>query len=125
MPRVAQGVLCIWAACEFLSGGVEGGEELLQRVRENCGHPLAIAYHMLVVAIRLKLGKAMKSRFEAEVNALFATPADPEAAAALAAQAGMLHAGGAKYVGQKVHERKVLAYLGKCDRVSSSMKTSS
>jgi tetratricopeptide (TPR) repeat protein len=104
-------LLCQSAACEFLAGAADDAERFLQQARAEQGHDVAIAFSMLVNAIRLKLGKALKSRFDSEFNTLLQAPPSPAAGAALAAHTAALKIGGVKYTGQKTHEKKVVAYL--------------
>jgi hypothetical protein len=109
-------ILCKWAACEFRARHNERAEELLQQARAAPGHPLAIAFTMLVGAIRLKLGKPLKSRFDGEFNDLLAQRPDPAGAAAVASHLAAMRQSGVKYTGQKTHETKLLAYLEKALR---------
>jgi tetratricopeptide (TPR) repeat protein len=104
-------ILASWAACEFKAGVPDQAEELLGQAGSAPGQALAVAYQMLVSSIRFKLGKPLKTRFEAELNRLLAEPPDVAAAVALARLAAGLARAGVKYVGQKTHEKKVVAYV--------------
>jgi tetratricopeptide (TPR) repeat protein len=106
-------ILCQWSACEFLAQNAARAEELLEQARSEHGHPLAIAFAMLVHAIRFKLGKNLKARFDADFKTMLAQAPDAASAAALAAHAAALKEAGVKYFGQKTHEKKVLTYLEK------------
>src|SRR5205807_5529598 len=46
------GVLCKWAACEFKAGEAARAEELLGEALAGAGNRLAVAYSMLIEAIR-------------------------------------------------------------------------
>jgi tetratricopeptide (TPR) repeat protein len=102
-------MLCSWAGMEFHAGETTRAEELLQQAHAIPGHELAIAFHMLVLAIRMKLGKALKGRFDTEFRRMLLQP--PSAASA-ATVAGM-RLSGVKYAGQKTHEKQILTYLEK------------
>jgi tetratricopeptide (TPR) repeat protein len=104
-------VLASWAACEFKAGAPDQAEALLQQANAGGAQRLAVAFQMLVSTIRLQLGKQLKKRFESEVNRLLAEPPTVEAAVALARFARANAEG--KYVGQKGHEKKVVAYIDK------------
>jgi tetratricopeptide (TPR) repeat protein len=105
-------ILASWAACEFKAGAPEQAEALLQQTSAAPAQRLAVALQMLVSTIRLQLGKQLKKRFETEVNRLLAEPPTVQAAVALARFAAAANAN-AKYVGQKGHEKKVVAYIDK------------
>jgi tetratricopeptide (TPR) repeat protein len=104
-------ILGSWAACEFKAGATDQGEQLLQQASAAGGQRLAIAFQMLVSAIRFKLGKPLKTRFEKEFNGLLAEPTNVAAAVAMAHISSGLARAGVKYVGQKGHEKKVIAYI--------------
>jgi tetratricopeptide (TPR) repeat protein len=106
-------ILAAWAACEFKSGTTDRAEELLGQATSAGGQRLAVAFEMLVSSIRFKLGKPLKTRFEKEVNQLLAEPPTVEAAVGLARISAGLARAGVKYVGQKGHEKKVVAYVDK------------
>jgi tetratricopeptide (TPR) repeat protein len=107
--------LCKWAACEFKAGNPERAEELLGQARAEAGSGLAVAYSMVIEAIRLKLPRTLKTRFDREFNAALAEPASPAAAAAILSTTASHRAAGVTYFGQKTHEKKVLAYVNKAD----------
>lgn len=107
--------LCKWAACEFKAGNPGRAEELLGQARAQVGSGLAIAYSMVIEAIRLKLPRTLKTRFDREFNAALAEPASPAAAAAILSTTASHRAAGVTYHGQKTHEKKVLAYVNKAD----------
>ncbi len=106
-------VLCKWAACEFKAANPEKAEELLVRAHAEEDNRLAVAFSMLIEAIRYKLAKPLKDRFDREVKEQLALPPTPRAAAAIADTAAALRAAGVTYYGQKTHEKKVLTYLEK------------
>jgi hypothetical protein len=105
-------VHCKWAACEFRARDAARAEELLGQALADAGSRLAVAYSMLIEAVRLRLTPE-KKRFNNEFNALLAGPADGASAAALAETAASHAAAGITYHGQKTHEKKVLSYLQK------------
>jgi tetratricopeptide (TPR) repeat protein len=111
--RDDSGVLCKWAACEFKAGAAERAEELLGQAHAEADSRLAVAYSMLIETIRLKLPRPLKSRFDAEFKEALAEPPTAAAAAAIAETAAAHRLAGVTYVGQKTHEKKVLAYLDK------------
>jgi tetratricopeptide (TPR) repeat protein len=105
--------LCKWAACEFKAGNPERAEELLRQALAEVGTGLAVSYSMVIEAIRLKLPRALKTRFDREFNAALAEPPSPAAAAAILRTTASHRAAGVTYHGQKTHEKKVLAYVNK------------
>jgi tetratricopeptide (TPR) repeat protein len=111
--RSLSSVYCKMAACEFKAGDAAKAEELLEKARSEAGSRLAVAYSMLIEAIRLKLPAKLKTRFNKDFNALLAEPPDGATAAAIAQTAAVHQAAGVTYHGQKTHEKKVLAYLKK------------
>lgn len=112
-------ILCKWAACEFKAGDTARSEELLQQALEQRGSRLGIAFSMLIEAIRLKL-PALKRRFNTEFNAALNEPPTAAAAVSLASTAASHHVAGVTYHGQKTHEKKVLAYLTRAQKVTFS-----
>jgi tetratricopeptide (TPR) repeat protein len=106
-------ILARWAACEFKAGDDPRAEELLGRAAAAAPHPLVVAFRMLTEAIRLKLPKALKARFEREYKAGLAAPPTPAAAAQLAEFLADLKGLGVSYPGQKTHEGAVLKYINK------------
>jgi tetratricopeptide (TPR) repeat protein len=107
-------VWCKWAACEFKAGDAPRAEELIQKAREVAGHPLPVAYQMLVEATRLKLKTAIKKRFADEFTEALNGPPGAVAAVACLRFAISHRLAGVKYMRQKAHEKRLLAYL---DRV--------
>jgi tetratricopeptide (TPR) repeat protein len=105
-------VYCKWAACEFRARDAARAEELLGQALADAGSRLAVAYSMLIEAIRLRL-TPQKKRFNDEFNALLAGPEDGASAAAVAETAASHVAAAITYHGQKTHEKKVLSYLQK------------
>ncbi len=106
-------VLCKWAACEFKAGDEVKADELLQRAHAEEDNRLAVAFSMLIEAIRFKLPKKLKDRFDKEVKEYLTQPPTARAAAAIADTAASLRGAGVTYFGQKTHEKKVLGYLEK------------
>jgi tetratricopeptide (TPR) repeat protein len=111
-------VLCKWAACEFKAGDHPRAEELLDKALQDKGSHLAVAFSMLIEAIRLKLPVPLKKRFDRDVARLLAEPPTPEAAAAIALTVALHRRAGVTYHGQKTHEKKVLTYLEKARKLS-------
>jgi tetratricopeptide (TPR) repeat protein len=106
-------ILARWAACEFKAGDEARAEELLRRSLAGAPHPLVVAFRLLTEAIRLKLPKPLKARFEQEYKAGVAAPPVPAAAAQLAEFLADLKGLGVRYPGQKTHESAVLKYINK------------
>ena len=77
----------------------------------------SVAFSMLIEVIRLKLPAKLKNRFNQDFNTLLAAPADGATAAAIAQTAASHRAAGVTYRGQKTHEKKVLNYLQKAQKV--------
>jgi tetratricopeptide (TPR) repeat protein len=110
-------VLCKWAACEFKAGDSARAEELLQKALAESGSRLAIAFSMLIEAIRLKLPPRLKNRFNTDFKEGLAEPPTATAAVALAATAAIHQRAGIQYRGQKTHEKQVLTYLEKAAKL--------
>jgi tetratricopeptide (TPR) repeat protein len=110
-------VLCKWAACEFKAADAARAEELIGQALQQNGQPVAVAYSMLIEAIRLKLPKPLKDRFDREFKEALDEPPTGAAAAAALHTAATHRAAGVSYVGQKTHEKKVLAYLDRARSV--------
>src|SRR5262249_12906255 len=92
-------VLCKWSACEFKAGNAPRAEELLTQAHAEEGNRLAVAFSMLIEAIRFKLPKPLKDRFDREVKEELARPPSTHAAAAIADTAGALRNAGVTYYG--------------------------
>jgi tetratricopeptide (TPR) repeat protein len=106
-------ILSRWAGCEFKAGATERAEELLQQVRAQADSQLLVAYTMLIEAIRLKLPRPLKTRFDAEFKAGLEAPPTGAAAAGLVNLTAALQCWDVTYRGQKTHAKKVRAYLDK------------
>jgi tetratricopeptide (TPR) repeat protein len=106
-------VLCSWAGCEFKAGDTARAEELLAQARSSAPTPLGIAYRMTAEVGRLKLERALKKRFEDELQAGLRAAPDPAAVADLARIQASFDAEGINYVGSKGHAKKVLSYVNK------------
>jgi tetratricopeptide (TPR) repeat protein len=113
-------VLCKWAACEFKAGEPARAEELLQEALAQAGSHLAVAYSMVIEAIRLKLPRPLKTRFDKEFNSALAEPPTAPAAVAIAVTAATHQVAGIQYHGQKTHEKKVQTYLDMARRADFS-----
>jgi tetratricopeptide (TPR) repeat protein len=108
--------LCKWAACEFKAGNADRAEELLREALAEVGSRLAVAYSMVIEAIRLKLPRPLKTRFDRELNDALAEPPSGAAATAILSTTAAHRAAGVTYHGQKTHEKKVLAYADRARR---------
>jgi tetratricopeptide (TPR) repeat protein len=106
-------VYCKWSACEFKAGEAARAEELLEKALAESDNRLAVAFSMLIEAIRLKLPRTLKTRFDRDFNAGLQEPPTGSSASAIAITAGTHRAAGITYHGQKTHEKKVLTYLDK------------
>jgi tetratricopeptide (TPR) repeat protein len=109
-------VLCKWAACEFKAGDAPRAEELLTQALGAGGTRLAVAFSMLIETIRLKLPRPLKKRFDSEFKEALEEPATGDGAAAVVDTAAAHSAAGVNYLGQKTHEKKILAYVEKAKR---------
>jgi tetratricopeptide (TPR) repeat protein len=106
--------LCRAAAVELKAGAEARAEELLADARQR-GSDLLVAYRMLTEVARLKLPKPLKTRFEGEFAAGLAGPPSGTAAARLLDVTRTLTIS-PPYIGQKVHQKKVLTYLERTKR---------
>lgn len=113
-------VLCKWAACEFKAGEDTRAEELLRQALAKESSHLAVSYSMLIETIRLKLKRSIKQRFDQEFNAALAEAPTGAGAAAIAETTHSHILANVTYVGQKTHQKKVLAYLEKARTVAFS-----
>ncbi len=73
---------------------------------------MGVAYLLLTEVLRLKLDRALKTRFEQDLKSGLAAP-NPDGAVFLTRILAGLHTGGVKYLGQKGHTQKVLSYIHK------------
>ncbi len=105
--------LCKWASCEFKAGNPERAEELLAKALAEAGSRLAVAFNMVIEAIRLKLPRTLKQRFDRDFNAALAEPPTAASALAILSTAAAHRLAGVTYFGQKTHEKKVLTYVQK------------
>lgn len=110
--------LCKWAACEFKAGNPARAEELLQQALAEADTRLAVAFSMLIETLRLKLPRTLKNRFDKEFNEGLADQPTAAGAVAVADTAAAHRFADVQYVGQKTHEKKVLAYLDKAHRAA-------
>jgi hypothetical protein len=101
------------AACEFKAGDTARAEELLQQARAQAPSPLRVSYTMVTEAVRLKLPRPLKARFDQEFNAGLAAPPTAADAAELASLAATLKHAHVKYYGQKTHAKKIVGYVDK------------
>jgi tetratricopeptide (TPR) repeat protein len=108
--RPDPGLYAQWAACALKAGDAAGAEERLHQAAATV-HPLAVGYALAAEAVRVKLPRPLKQRFDAAFAAALAGPPTGAAAVALAdAYLDQVRLGGS-YLGQKTHEKKVQAFL--------------
>jgi tetratricopeptide (TPR) repeat protein len=105
-------ILAYWAGCEFKAQNEPRAEELLQQAMARTTAPVGIAFLLLTQVHGLKLPRALKTRFDAELKTGLANPT-PEGAVFLTRIVAGLHAGGVRYVGSKGHAQKVVTYVNK------------
>lgn len=105
-------ILGYWAAGEFKADESPRAEELIQQAQARTTAPVGIAYLLLTEVLRLKLPRALKTRFDRDLKIGLAEP-NPDGAVFLARILAGLHTGGVSYVGQKGHTQKVLSYIHK------------
>jgi tetratricopeptide (TPR) repeat protein len=110
-------IYCKWAACEFKAANSERAEELLRQAHTQAGNRLAVAYSMLIEAIRLKLPRPLKSRFDQDFNEALTEPPTGAGAAAIADTAALHRLANVTYTGQKTHETKVTRKLARAKKV--------
>jgi tetratricopeptide (TPR) repeat protein len=104
-------ILCKWAACELKAGEEARAQELLGQALAQTGSDLAVAFSLMIEAIRLKLPRPRKMQFEQDVKRLLAEPPTAAAAVGIADTVAAHRRAGITYHGQKTHEKKVLTYL--------------
>jgi tetratricopeptide (TPR) repeat protein len=105
-------ILAHWAACEFKAGDAAKAEDLLQQALARSPAVVGIAYLLLTEVLRLKLDRALKTRFEKDFKDGLSVPSQASAVFLTRILAGV-HAGGRNYIGQKGHTQKVLSYIHK------------
>jgi tetratricopeptide (TPR) repeat protein len=110
-------ILAKWAACEFKAGNTERAEQLLTRANAHGAGSLTVSFAMLIEAIRLKLPRDLKARFESDWKAGLAATPTPADMVGLAGIVASHRAAGVEYHGRKTHEKKVLAYIEKGSRL--------
>jgi tetratricopeptide (TPR) repeat protein len=109
--------LCRSASIEIKAGGDPAQvEEILAQARQKMSSAAGVSYLMLIETIRLKLPKAFKTRFESEFNAALTGEPSGADAAQMALLTDALSVA-LPYIGQKTHQKKVLAYL---DRIKKA-----
>jgi tetratricopeptide (TPR) repeat protein len=102
------GVLAQAAAVAFKAGDADTAEGHVRAAWAVA--PAAAAYALAIEAMRLKLPKPLKQRFDTEFAATLATPPTGPAAVALAASY-LDQCRQGNYVGQKAHEKKVQTFV--------------
>jgi hypothetical protein len=111
-PDQAGTVYARWAAGELKAGETGRADELLEQARANFP-PLGVSYILMTEATRLKLGPALKKRFDTEFAAAAKEPPVPAAAVALLGYAESLHHSNLHYHGQKSHLKKATDYAAR------------
>ncbi|HWG46971.1 MAG TPA: tetratricopeptide repeat protein [Gemmataceae bacterium] len=112
-------ILAHWAACEFKAGDAARAEELVQQALARTLAPVGVSYLLLTEVVRLKLPRALKTRFEQDLKVGLSEPT-PAGAVFLTRILAGLQAGGVKYIGQKGHTQKVLSYIQKARNLDFS-----
>jgi tetratricopeptide (TPR) repeat protein len=106
---------CRRAAIEFKAGDAGRAEEFLAQARAMGGSGASVAFLMLTEAVRLKLPRALKTRFDEDFTAASSGAVTGQDAAKLAAIAvGLVR--GPNYVGRKTHEKKALAFVDRAKK---------
>jgi hypothetical protein len=113
-------VLCKWSAFEFKAGATEQAETLLAQAQSRQASRLALAFSMLIEAIRLKLPPQLKKRFDVEVKAGLKELPAAEDIVALVEILALNRGSGMGYHGQKAHEKLILAYAEKVGKTACS-----
>ncbi len=106
--RAEVGLLAHAAAVAFKTGDAASAENHVRAAWAVA--PAAAAYALAVEALRLKLPKPLKQRFDTEFAATLATPPTGPAAVNLATSFGEQCCQGS-YAGQKAHEKKVQTFV--------------
>ena len=105
-------LLAVRAVIAYKAGQNEEAETLRAQANAAAGLPLLVTFLVLGEAVRLKLDRSLKARFEKEFKEGIdcATPSAADAAL-LARFVAMLLMRGLDYHGMKTHVKKVVAYL--------------
>ena len=109
-------------AVRFLAGNDEHAESMLADYGETNPIRPAVAVFMLSLATKLKLKKALKSRFEAEFKAVLASEPSVQTAKALALAFADLDSTQMTYFGAQAQCKKVLTYVQKTVRLPYSIE---
>lgn len=110
--------LCKWAACEFKAENAARAEELLAEAWTYPDRSLASAFLMVMEAVRFKLARPLKTRFDREFKVALAAPPTAEEAIAALSTAASHRTAGITYRGQKAHEKQLLDYLGRVSKTA-------
>ena len=106
------------ASIELKAGDPAKAEELMTQARPLAGADPALTFIILSDLIRIKATKSVKTRFEREFAEGLAAPPSGSAAAALVHYAASLRQTPEPYLGQKTHEKKIIAYVERAKRSS-------
>ena len=98
---------------EFKASDAPRAEDYLRQALAKAPHPLVVSFVLLTEAIRQKLPKTLKTRFEQEYKTGIAAAPVPEAAAPLVEYIADLKGLGINYTGLKTHETAILKYANK------------
>lgn len=115
--RADAAVLCLWAGCEFKAGATDQAEALLERARAAGAHPLGTAYRLLTAAVRWKLPRPLKTRFQTEFTTGLSEAPTAAAVAAILEAAAAQKTVGEDYKGEKAHEKKILRFVQKAKHI--------
>src|SRR5262249_3858808 len=106
-------IYCRMAACEFKAGETARAGGVLRQGRAQAPSPPRVSRTLLTEAVRLKLPRPLKARFDQEFDAGLAAPPTGADAAELAALAATLKQARVNYHGQKTHAKKIVGYVDK------------
>lgn len=107
---------CRVACCLYKAKQNERAEQALAQARQAARSQVGFDFQMTIEAIRFKLPAALKKRFESDFLAGLEQAPTAEALLEVAYTASVHSVAQTNYRGQKGHEKKVLAYLGKADQ---------
>ncbi len=110
--RFPGALLALRAAVAFKAGDNEQAEALLAQARAAAGAPLAISYLLMGEAVRLKLERRLKARFDKEFKEGIDVTRPAAAEAAVVARfAAAQRLVGFEYHGSKTHVKKIIGYV--------------
>jgi hypothetical protein len=95
----------------------------VQEARSKARSQVSVSYGLLVEAVRLKLDRKLKTRFEKEFKEGLAAPPQPADALGLLQHVASLERAGVTYHGQKTHRTRALALAKKVPREAWNEQT--